>query len=266
MPPTRLVLIGDPVSHSLSPKFQSAAIDAAGLGVKYEAMKVSSADLEQVAQSLLDESAGGNVTVPHKTAFSRLCGERTATAERTGAVNTFWTRDGKLVGDNTDVAGFDAAARELLGEIPPGVKVAVIGAGGAAAAVLAAVEGWPGAKVRLFSRTLERSEKLAERFADFVRVDSALQTALAGATLVVNATPIGMTDDSVPLETEHLPRDSVVLDLVYRPGGTALTRAAHGAGHRAADGRTMLIEQGARSFEKWFGFAPDKRLMRAALG
>ncbi len=222
--------------------------------------------METVAQSLLVEGAGGNVTVPHKTAFSRLCGELTATAERTGAVNTFWTHDGKLVGDNTDVAGFDAAARDLLGEIPPGGSVAVIGAGGAAAAVLGAVEGWPGAKVRLFSRTLKRAEKLAQRFGDFVRVDLEMPTALAGATLVVNATPIGMNDDSMPFEIAELSRGSVVLDLVYRRGGTALTRAAQRAGYRTADGTTMLIEQGARSFERWFGFAPDKTLMRAALG
>ena len=265
MPPSRLVILGDPVSHSLSPKFQTAAISAAGLDIKYEPLRVSAEDLERVALSLREEGAGGNVTVPHKIAFSRLCSERTETAERTGSVNTFWTENGELFGDNTDVAGFDAAARELLGDIPAGLAIAVIGAGGAASGVLAAIEKWPEAKVALYSRTGARADALAKRFGDFVRVNQAMDTALKGATLVVNATPVGMADGSLPFEIGRLSSGAAVLDLVYRPGGTALVQAARRAGHRAADGTTMLIEQGAKSFERWFGFAPEKRVMRAAL-
>ena len=265
MIPSRLVVIGDPVSHSLSPKFQSAALASAGLDVRYEALQVRAQDLARVARELAIEGAAGNVTVPHKTDFVHLCDEISPLAGRVGAVNTFWSDGRKLVGDNTDVGGFDAAARELLGSSPDRLIVALIGAGGAAAAILGAVERWSSAKVRLYSRTMPRAAALAARFGDFVSVESAAAAALDGANFVVNATPVGLTDDALPFELGDLSPGASVLDIVYRRGGTPLVRAARAAGFNAADGTEMLIEQGALSFERWFGFAPDRRVMRAAL-
>jgi len=253
------------VAQTRSPKIQSAAIAAAGLSVRYEALRVPAAELQKVASRLLEERAGGNVTVPHKIAFRNLCGETTATAARTGAVNTFWTHDGKLVGDNTDVGGFDTAARAALGGRSGGVKVALIGAGGSAAAVLTAIEAWPRAQVNVFSRNPERAKSLAARFGDFTRAVSTIAEALAGSNFVVNATPVGMTDDSLPLAIEELTPGAVIMDLVYKSGGTALTRAAEAAGFEAFDGTEMLIEQGALAFERWFGIEPDRAVMRAAL-
>lgn len=244
---------------------QSAAIAAAGLNVKYEALRVPAADLASVAAQLLDEKAGGNVTVPHKIAFRNLCGEVTATAARTGAVNTFWTRDGKLIGDNTDVGGFDAAACAALGGRTDSITVGLLGAGGSAAAVLTAIEAWPHARVNVFSRSSDRARSLAARFGDFARAVSTTAEALTESNFVVNATPVGMTDDSLPLRIEDLCTGAVVMDLVYKSGGTALTRAAEAAGFAASDGTAMLIEQGALAFERWFGFPPDRDVMRAAL-
>lgn len=218
-----------------------------------------------MARRLAAEDAGGNVTVPHKLAFLSLCSDVTPIASRVGAVNTFWSKDGKLFGDNTDVGGFDRAARELLGQIPRNVIVAVIGAGGAAAAILGAVESWPGATVRIYARNASRASALLERFGDFARAESSARSALADAKLIVNATPIGLSDDSLPFSITDIPKGSAILDLVYKRGGTALVRSARTAGHRAEDGTTMLVEQGALSFERWFGFVPDKDVMRAAM-
>lgn len=265
MPPTRLVIIGDPISHSRSPRIQSAAIAAAGLDVKYEALRVKAGELAGVARQLREEKAGGNVTIPHKIAFRSLCAEVTTTAARTGAVNTFWTREGALLGDNTDVAGFSAAALALLGGTTKKVIVGVIGAGGSAAAVLAAIETWPGASAKIFSRNRERAQALAERFGDVTRVASTATAALKNSTFVVNATPVGLTDDSLPFHIEDLEAGAIVMDLVYKTAGTGLTRAAASAGHVAVDGTAMLIEQAALAFERWFGFPPDKEVMRAAL-
>lgn len=265
MNPSRLVLLGDPVSHSLSPAFQNAALAAAGLKIRYEAVRVAAAELAAMAGKLAGEGAAGNVTVPHKAAFLSLCDDITPVASRVGAVNTFWSSSGKLHGDNTDVGGFDAAARELLGEIPADLTVGVIGAGGAAAAVLGAAESWPHATVRLYARNAARASSLAKRFGDFVRVESSARSALAGAKLIVNATPVGMRDDSLPFSLTDVAKGAAILDLVYKRGGTALVRSAEAAGYRAADGTTMLIEQGALSFERWFSFAPDKDVMRAAM-
>lgn len=265
MHPSRLVILGDPVEHSLSPRFQGAAIRAAGLTISYDALRVGKQDLPRVASELLAANTGGNITAPHKIAFLPLCSEVSAVAVRVGAVNTFWVDEGKLCADNTDVGGFDAAARQALGEIPEGLKVGLIGAGGAAAAVIGAIQDWPGAKVSVYSRTAARAQALAQRFGDSVSVESTLRGALLEVDLVVNATPIGMNDDALPFAISDLPRGAVVMDLVYRKGGTALTRGAVQAGFRALDGTAMLVEQGALSFERWFGFAPDKTVMLASL-
>jgi shikimate dehydrogenase len=186
-------------------------------------------------------------------------------AQRTGAVNTFWFSNDKMVGDNTDVAGFRALAAKVVGRKPGDAVVALLGAGGGAAAVCAVIEEWTGSSVQVHSRGKERASELAKRFPGLVGVASSLADALDQATIVVNATPIGLEGDAVPVDVAQLPRDAVVMDLAYRAGETPWVRAARAAGHRAADGLEMLIAQGAEAFERWFGQKPDRDVMRAAL-
>lgn len=263
--PGRLVLLGHPVSHSLSPAFQNAALQQAELPLVYEALDVAPDDLPSTLEVLVSQRAAGNVTIPHKDAVARACTVRTAIAERAGAVNTFWVDDeGRLVGDNTDVAGFEALA-DTVGVMRAGAVVACLGSGGAASAVCAAVERWPGAVVRLFGRSVERSAALAARFAPCVQLAGTELDALSVATVVVNATPVGMRDDDLPVPIAALPRDARVMDLVYRPGETRWVREARTAGHRAVDGCEMLLQQGAAAFERWFHRPPDVDVMRAAL-
>lgn len=262
--PKRLVLLGDPVAHSLSPQLQNAALRAAGIQLEYQSLRVPALELGDAAARLSGEEAAGNVTVPHKRQFLKLCSRVSRVAERVGAVNTFWTEAGELVGDNTDVDGFDRAVRKLLGRLD-GVTVGIIGSGGSAAAVLGAVESWPNARAQIFARRPAQAEQLAARFGAFARAETTMQKALRGANLVVNATPVGMTDDLVPFATAELEPGTVLADLVYRKGGTALVRAARAAGFACQDGIEMLLEQGSLSFERWFGFAPDREVMRSAL-
>lgn len=265
----RLVLLGHPVAHSLSPRFQNAALAAAGIPLTYEALDVAPSELEGTLDVLIESRAAGNVTIPHKVAVAARCDHRTALADRVGAVNTFWcTLDGQLCGDNTDVAGFEAAVRSLLGEaLPAEVRVALVGAGGSAAAVLAAVERWPAAHARIWSRRRERAAELADRFARVSEPADDLARSLDGATLVVNATPLGLFDDDAhPVQIEALPEGAAVLDLVYRSGETAWVRSARRAGHRAIDGLPMLVEQGVEAFARWFGAPPDRDVVWAAVG
>ncbi|MEP6692283.1 MAG: shikimate dehydrogenase, partial [Gemmatimonadaceae bacterium] len=139
--PSRLVLLGHPVAHSLSPLFQNAALRSASLRVTYETMDVAPDALERTLRSLRAERAAGNVTVPYKERVHALCEARTTMADRVGAVNTFWFDDrGALSGDNTDVAGFAAMALGVVDAARP-QRIALLGAGGAAAAVLAALDG-----------------------------------------------------------------------------------------------------------------------------
>ena len=263
--PGRLVLLGHPVRHSLSPRFQNAALHAAGISLRYEPLDVPPDELADTLSMIRRQRGAGNVTVPHKAAVAAACDRHTAVATRTGAVNTFWCEGDHLVGDNTDVAGFRALVLSVLGHEPHDSTIALIGAGGGAAAVCAVVEGWTNAHVMVHARGGERAAALAARFPRVVTVAPSATEALRHATIVVNATPIGLEGDAVPVPVRELPRDAAVMDLAYRAGETPWIQAARHAGHRAADGLEMLIAQGAEAFERWFGVAPDKSVMRAAL-
>jgi len=259
--PGRLVLLGHPVAHSLSPVFQGAALEAAGIPLRYEALDVAPSDLAAMVGLLADARAAGNVTVPHKEAIYAWCHRRTALAERVGAVNTFWTEDGKLVGDNTDVGGFEFAVARLLDRKPEGLRVGILGAGGAAAAVCAAVERWPDSTIVIHSRTADRAAQLAARFASVATsVASELHT-IETMDLLVNATPLGLDGALMPIAPGMIPERTAVLDLTYRRGRTPWVKACRARGLRADDGLPMLVEQGALAFELWFGTPPDRDVM-----
>jgi len=209
---------------------------------------------------------GFNCSIPHKVAVHASCDELTDVAERVGAVNTFWFESGRLHGDNTDVGGFDAAARALLGGETAGARIVVLGCGGAAAAVIAAAEQWADSQVAIVARSSERASKLARRFRDVARVEKSVELALADATLIVNATPVGQREAEQPLDVGIIPKTVAVMDLVYRRGGdTPWVKAARKRGNPAADGLPMLLEQGALSFQRWFGIEPDREVMRQSL-
>ncbi|HEU4747614.1 MAG TPA: shikimate dehydrogenase [Gemmatimonadaceae bacterium] len=263
--PSRLVVLGSDVSTSLSPTFQRAALAAAGIPLSYEAVSVSAEDLPAAIEEIRRTGVAGNVTRPHKASFHDACDVLTPTARRVGAVNTFWVTDGRLYGDNTDVEGFDLSARELLNHQTKDIVALVLGAGGAAAAVLAAVERWPSARAIIVSRSSAKASRLAERYAGSATVESDAVAAAERAGLIVNATPIGQHDDSMPLDPSVIGRGTAVLDLVYRRGETAWIRALRANGNAARDGMTMLLEQGALSFRRWFGIEPDRAVMRASL-
>jgi shikimate dehydrogenase len=264
--PARLVLLGHPVAHSISPRFQNAALRAAAIPLTYELVDVHPDALDAMIASLAVERAAGNVTIPHKERFAQRCARLMPLAERVGAANVFWHEKGELVGDNSDVGGSELVIRTLLGDQLRGARVAVIGAGGGAAAVLCALERCGVAEARVYNRNMSRAEDLATRYAALTRATASLDEALLGATLVVNTTPLGLhVGDAMPVDIDMLPPGCAVFDLAYAPGETAWVKEARNAGHRAADGEGMLVEQGAIAFERWFGFEPDRNVMWKAM-
>lgn len=263
--PGRLVLLGHPVAHSLSPAMQNAALTRAGIPLTYEPLDVEPSQLATVAGLLRDAGGAGNVTVPHKEAFAACCSRRSPVADRAGAVNTFWTEAGELVGDNTDVGGFDAAVRRHFGDRHERGIVAVLGAGGSAAAVVAAVERWAGARVHLVARTRARADALAARFGRVASAFDSVSDAVRNASLVVNATPVGLRGNELPVEPALLADGTDAFDLTYRRGETPWVHACRARGLRAADGLGMLVEQGALAFERWFGASPDREAMWQAV-
>jgi shikimate dehydrogenase len=262
--PGRLVLLGHPVSHSLSPTFQNVALERARLPLRYEALDVAPADLDAALDRLVAANAAGNVTIPHKERVAARCARRSPLAERVGAVNTFWVEDGALVGDNTDVGGFLALLAATAPDVDRERPVAMLGAGGAAAAVLVALEDQGFRDVRVHGRTAARAAALCTRVAVARPVDDPASV-LDDAALVVNATPVGLAGDALPVPVHRLAADAVVLDLVVRRGETPFVQAARARGLRAAGGLEMLLAQGALAFERWFGIAPDRDAMRASV-
>jgi shikimate dehydrogenase len=266
-----LVLLGDPVSHSRSPLLQNAAMRALGLDGVYVALRCGPAEVPGLLRGLALAGGGGNVTVPHKEAAYAAVDQCTAAAEATGAVNTFWSIDGEVWGDNTDVAGFSAAVRMLLGRSISGGRALVIGAGGGARAAVHALASHGAERIVIVNRTAERARDLARRFASArSRIDVVTSTEqLDGEPfdLAVNATSLGLVaGDPLPLDPEHAPPIDACLDLVYGPRGTTpWVRAMGAAGVTAADGSEMLLQQGAAAFRRWWGVDPPRRAMRAAL-
>ena len=260
-----LAVLGDPIAHSLSPTMHNAAIAALGLDAVYVAFRTPAAALGVVLDALAAIGAAGNITVPHKEAAERAISRKTDLCTRVGACNTFWTENGVLVGDNTDVAGVRAALAEL--GIDPGVggRWLVIGTGGAARAVaVIAAEGNVDLSVR------SRDARRAQTFVTWAKsIGAAAQVARPPCTqeVIVNTTPLGLHDaDPFPVDPSEIDGNAAAVDLVYGAGGTRWVRALRAAGVRAADGRAMLVHQGAAAFARFF---PDQTaplaVMRAAV-
>lgn len=261
----RIGLIGDPVEHSLSPAFQQPAFDALGLPITYELWPTRRDD---VATRLADiregRALGANVTVPHKELAYSLVDEVSETARRAGAINTISVRDGRLIGDNTDVHGFGVPLYERDFDFASSSAV-ILGAGGAARAVAVALLDAGIASLSIVNRTPERAAEIVAAIQD-VRVKAhgldALYDQLGGASLLVNATSLGWTGSESPATPEAFARlgaNAVAYDLTYRE--TPFLRAARTAGVEVIDGLAMLVHQGAKSFEIWTGRPAPVALM-----
>ncbi|HET6229320.1 MAG TPA: shikimate dehydrogenase [Longimicrobiaceae bacterium] len=263
-------LLGDPVAQSLSPAFQNAALAAARLDGVYVALRCAPADVPGLVRSLANAGGGGNVTKPHKQAAAESVDRRTAAVEATGACNTFWLEEGRVCGDNTDVEGAAGAVRALLGREPAGARVLLLGAGGSARAVAHALVSERVERLVVLNRTLRRADELASRLGvsecDVCTAAHVHDLADDDFDLVVNATSLGMDEaDALPLPLDGGPRFGAALDLVYSRRSTPWVRILRSHGVPAADGREMLLRQGAAAFRRWWGVEPPLGAMRAAL-
>jgi shikimate dehydrogenase len=248
-------LLGDPVAHSLSPAMQNAAFRALGLPAVYVPLRCEPSGVPGLIRALAEAGGGGNVTIPHKEVAAGAVDRLLDTAREVGACNAFWGRDGAIVGDNTDVAGVLAAVERLA---PPDGPWLIVGTGGGARAAVVAA-GRRGAAVAVRSRSPERARVLEARGLARARP--------ADCAVVVNATPLGLGgEDTLPVALADIPGARVALDMVYGPGETAWVRTLRAAGLHAADGRAMLVAQGAAALRCWFPGvdAPDE-IMRAVV-
>ncbi len=272
---TQLVgLLGWPVEHSISPPMHNAAFASLGMDWCYLPFAVRP---EALAEALPGARALGlrglNATVPHKQALLSLVDELTPEARAIGAVNTLLFGD-RMVGHNTDAAGFMRALRET-GFRPEGCRALVLGAGGAARAVSYGLAN-AGARITLLNRTPERAIALAAdlqaaipgadvRAAPLPQMQIGLLA--AKADLIVNATSVGMWPhtDAMPWpEGLPFPERALLFDLIYNPPETRLMAQARAQGARAENGLMMLVHQGAEAFRLWTGVEPPVDIMQAA--
>jgi shikimate dehydrogenase len=282
-----VVLFGYPVHHSFSPALQNAAFQIRRLNYVYLAVPVPPARLEgAVAAVAFLDLLGANVTAPHKESVLSFLDEITPESQLLGAVNTIVNNDGRLIGHNTDGSGFLRAVRET-GFDPGGETVVILGAGGAARAVVAALARCGVRELIIFNRTLARAEGLAAlvrkqgvtatacNWDELETAGPRARSALARAGLIVQTTSLGMhlpttddrrpTTDMPPVPPEWISTNHLVYDLVYNPIETAFLKMARMAGARTANGLGMLLYQGAVAFELWTGEQAPVETMRAAL-
>ncbi len=258
----RLAVLGHPVGHSRSPAMHSAALAELGLGEEwsYEAIDFTPDAFEAGVRGMPGEGfVGANVTVPHKGAALAIADELSETAREIGAANTLVFAGGEIRAENTDA---DGLLRALPGS-PQGKRALVLGAGGAARAIVWALLR-EGAEVAVWNRTELRSRHLCEELGG----EPLAEPDAASFELIVNSTAVGLHGEDpfaeLPLEQGNFAAGQTVVDMVYGSGLTELLRAAQGAGATVVDGIEVLVQQGGLSLEIWTGRPAPLETMRAA--
>jgi len=267
----KLCVIGDPISHSMSPVIHNAAIRAIGLkNIYYEKIRVKKEDLGNFILFMRkDGIIGMNITHPHKETVIKYLDQLTDEAKKIGAVNTVFMKDGMLFGANTDVTGFLRSLHENSVDIKD-KKVLILGAGGAAKAVVSAVFNDAGSIV-ILNRTIERAEEISEKTGKRIRAGglNEIEEEIEETEILINCTPLGMKgvyENISPVDPEILNSDITVIDTVYNPVKTKLLREAEKRGSRTINGIEMFIHQAAESLRIWTGKDPPINVMRDSLG
>lgn len=278
-PAKRACVIGWPIKHSRSPIIHTHWLKQYGIEGTYEKVAVAPEQAAEWLEQLADHGfAGCNVTVPHKETAFQAADRKEASAEAVQAANTLWLEDGKLRAANTDTYGFmahlEAEFHQWKQEFAGPERVAlVLGAGGAARAIVHGLIEAGLTGITVSNRTLARAQSLAEHFNREALSVTTLnweerQSAVARAGLIINTTTIGMNGDgALGLDLTQAPAGCIVADIVYVPLETGLLRDAKASGLRTLDGLGMLLHQAVPGFEKWFGVRPDvtKELRDAVL-
>ena len=264
-------IIGDPIDHSLSPAIHNAAFNTLGLNCSYIALRVQEGQLKNSIDSLRAINIGGfNVTMPHKVKVLNYVDRCDQTVQLVGAANTVNNEEGKFCAYNTDVAGFIRPLRERKISFN-GIEVLILGAGGAARAVVVALSGERGiANINIFNRNTDRSTNLAKLVkklglkASIVSNDY-IQKIASKSDLIINTTPLGMSNEESLINSVSISKESIVYDIVYKPINTKLIVNAKTAGAQVVYGYEMLLEQATASFKIWLKMDPPIDSMKKVL-
>ena len=255
-------VIGHPIAHSKSPRIHNFWMGQYNISASYTAVDVAPTESDvKIPQLLVDENlAGFNITLPHKERIISFCDALTADAKAIGAVNTVYKDDaGRIIGTNTDAYGFWQNIVAAYHDFSvTGDKVCVLGAGGAARAVIYALKQQGASQIVICNRTHEKAQKLADEFGCDVCDWEDYARLLADCKLLVNTTSLGMSGQP-PLEIDlsALPQDALVNDIVYAPLQTELLQKAAARGNKYVQGIGMLLYQAQKAFQYWYGVLPE---------
>ncbi|MFX0045799.1 MAG: shikimate dehydrogenase [Candidatus Hermodarchaeota archaeon] len=271
-----LAIVGYPLGHTMSPVMHNAALKEMRLESEfhYEQRPVRVRELSNLVSQIREGTLeGANITVPYKTVIMEYLSAVTDEGLAAGSVNTLYREGGKVIGHNTDVKGFEEALEERNVAVR-GLRATILGAGGAARAVALALAEEGIERLAILNRTRSNALKLAESLGHneslevFIGPISTARNALEESDILINCTPIGMHGHSAeesPVDGVALPRDLIVMDLVYNPLRTRLLKDAEESGCKTIDGTGMLVHQGAEALRIWTGKRAPVEVMRNAV-
>ena len=249
----KYLVIGNPIDHSLSPKLQNWWLKENNINAVYDKIKLEDHEIKNFIQDIKKQKiAGCNVTVPFKKTVIPFLDKLSPEAEQTQSVNTITFDNGDLVGHNTDIAGFDTAIKKLNFNVE-GKKVLILGAGGVVPSIIIALKNMNVQELIISNRTREKAENLRVLFDNLKILDWG---DLTDFHMVINATSLGLNNETIDLDFSSLAQDKLFYDVIYNPHETHFLKMGKQLGHKIENGKTMFIYQALEAFKLWHNIVP----------
>ncbi len=249
----KYLVIGNPIDHSLSPKLQNWWLKENNIDATYDKIKLEFHEIENFIQEIKEQKiAGCNVTVPFKKTVIPFLDKLSPEAEQTQSVNTITYDNGDLVGHNTDIVGFDTAVKKLDFSIK-GKKVLILGAGGVVPSIIFALKNMHVQEITISNRTREKAENLRVLFKDLKILEWGN---LTDFHMVINATSLGLNNETINLDFSSLGHDKLFYDVIYNPRETRFLKMGKRLGHKIENGKTMFVYQALEAFKLWHKIEP----------
>ena len=251
----RFLVIGNPIEHSLSPTLHNYWIKNNGIEAIYEKQKLNESELEEfIAQIKKGKIHGANVTVPFKKTIIPFLDELSLEAERTQSVNTLYVKEGKIVGHNTDIVGFETSIEKSKYNAF-NKEVLILGAGGVVPSIIFALNKLNVSKIKISNRTKEKAERLKESFRNIELIEWG---EVPNFDMVINATSIGLKkEDNIKLDFSLISGNKLFYDVIYNPSETNFLKIGKKLGNKTLNGKLMFIYQALAAFNVWHGLKPD---------
>ena len=249
----KYLVIGNPIDHSLSPKLQNWWLKENNIDARYDKIKLESHEIENFIQDIKGQKiAGCNVTVPFKKTVIPFLDKLSIEAEQTQSVNTITFDKGNLVGHNTDIAGFNIAIKKLNFNLK-GKKVLILGAGGVVPSIIFALKNMHVQEIIISNRTREKAENLRALFNNIKILEWGK---LTDVHMVINATSLGLNNETINLDFSSLGNDKLFYDVIYNPSETLFLKKGKQLGYKTENGKTMFVYQALEAFKLWHKIEP----------